>query len=209
VAAADKPKISDILAKPELRTVTLLLAFGYLFHTITFYYILKWAVQIVADVGYSQPQAASVLTWANVGGAVGGALFGFLMKKWDIKAPTVVMLILASVAVCAFGIAKETLWGWQMSTFLTGFFTNAAIVGFYSAFALGFPAYARATGTGFVLGVGRLGAAGSPILAGLLFGWLGNDKLFLVSTIMALGSIVAMVLLLMLPMRDADEAAKA
>lgn len=209
VAAADKPKVSDILSRPELRKVTLLLAFGYLFHTITFYYILKWAVQIVADVGYSQPQAASVLTWANVGGAVGGALFGFLMKKWDIKGPTVVMLILASVAVCAFGVAKETLWGWQMSTFLTGFFTNAAIVGFYSAFALGFPAYARATGTGFVLGIGRLGAAGSPILAGVLFGWLGNDQLFLVSSIMGLGSIVAMFLLLMLPMHDADADAAA
>ncbi|OJY66899.1 MAG: MFS transporter [Sphingobium sp. 66-54] len=207
---AAKPKVSDILAKPALRKVTLLLAFGYMCHTITFYYILKWAVKIVADFGYSQPDAASVLTIANVGGAVGGGLFGFLMKRWDIKAPTVVMLILSSVAVCAFGIAKETLWGWQLATFTTGFFTNAAIVGYYAAFAQGFPAYARATGTGFVLGIGRLGAAGSPILAGFLFKLLGNDELFVVSTIMALGSIVAMVLLLLLPMRDADaEHAKA
>jgi len=208
-AEAAKPKVSDILAKPALRKVTLLLAFGYMCHTVTFYYILKWAVKIVADFGYPPPQAASVLTIANVGGAVGGALFGFLMKKWDIKAPTVVMLILSSLAVCAFGIAKQTLWGWQLSTFLTGFFTNAAIVGYYSAFALGFPAYARATGTGFVLGIGRLGAAGSPILAGLLFRWLGNDQLFAVSTIMALGSILALILLLILPLRDADEAAAA
>lgn len=209
-ATADKPKVWDILSKPELRKVTLLLAFGYMCHTITFYYILKWAVQIVADFGYSQPDAASVLTVANVGGAIGGGLFGFLMKKWGIKAPTVVMLVLGSIAVAAFGIAKETLWGWQMATFLTGFFTNAAIVGYYSAFALGFPAYARATGTGVVLGVGRLGAAGSPILAGFLFNLLGNDQLFVVSTIMALGSIVAMILLLVLPMRDADvELAKA
>jgi len=209
-AEAAKPKVSDILAKPALRKVTLLLAFGYMCHTITFYYILKWAVKIVADFGYSQPDAASVLTIANVGGAVGGGLFGFLMKRWDIKAPTVVMLVLSSVAVCAFGIAKETLWGWQLSTFLTGFFTNAAIVGYYAAFAQGFPAYARATGTGFVLGVGRLGAAGSPILAGFLFKLLGNDELFVVSTIMALGSVAAMLLLLLLPMRDADaEHAKA
>ena len=61
-----------------------------------------------------------------------------------------------------------------------------------------------------MLGIGRLGAAGSPILAGFLFKLLGNDELFVVSTIMALGSIVAMVLLLLLPMRDADaEHAKA
>jgi len=205
--AADKPRVSDILRKPQLRTVTLLLAFGYMFHTITFYYILKWAVKIVADTGISPPEAASTLTWANVGGALGGFLFGFVMRKFDIKGPTAVMLVLGSVAVASFGIAKDTLWGWQMATFTCGLFTNAAIVGFYAAFAKGFPAYARATGTGVVLGVGRLGAAGSPILAGFLFKALGNDNLFLVSIIMAMGSVMAMILLLFLPMRDADELA--
>src|SRR5690606_3262655 len=36
-----QPKVTDILSKPKLRKVTLLLAFGYMFHTLTFYYILK------------------------------------------------------------------------------------------------------------------------------------------------------------------------
>jgi MFS family permease len=199
-----KPKITDILSKPQLRKVTLLLAFAYMFHTITFYYILKWSPQIVADFGYTPAQAASVLTWANIGGATGGFLFGFLMSKWDIKRPTIAMLLIGSIAVAAFGIAKDSLWGWRMATFLTGFFTNAAIVGFYAAYARGFPAYARATGTGLVLGVGRFGAAGSPILAGLLFTTLGKEQLLTVSIIMAAGSILAAVLLFVLPLRDAD-----
>ena len=201
---AARPRVTDILSNPRLRPVTLLLAFGYMFHTITFYYILKWAVQIVADTGFSQPDAASVLTYANIGGAIGGFLFGFAMKKWDIKWPTIAMLLLGSAAVIAFGFGRETLEGWRWATVATGFFTNAAIVGYYAAFALGFPAYARATGTGFVLGVGRLGAAGSPILAGYLFTLLGNDELLAVSTIMALGSIISAVLLWLLPIRDAD-----
>ena len=199
-----RPKITDILSKPHLRKVTLLLAFAYMFHTITFYYILKWSPQIVADYGYPPAQAATVLTWANVGGAIGGALFGFLMQKWDIKWPTIVMLLIGSLAVAAFGIGRGSLEGWRAATFMTGFFTNAAIVGFYSAFARGFPAYARATGTGLVLGIGRAGAAGSPILAGLLFSWLGNNQLLTVSIIMAIGSILAALLLLALPLRDAD-----
>lgn len=204
VEKKDRPKVTEILSNPRLRPVTLLLAFGYMAHTITFYYILKWAVQIVADSGFSQPEAASVLTWANIGGAVGGFLFGFLMRKWDIKWPTIAMLILGSIAVVAFGTGKDTLWGWRLATFTTGFFTNAAIVGYYGAFARGFPAYARATGTGFVLGIGRAGAAGSPIVAGLLFKALGNDQLLTVSAIMAMGSVVAVVLLWLLPMRDPD-----
>jgi predicted MFS family arabinose efflux permease len=206
VAGEVKPKVTEILSNPRLRPVTLLLAFGYMFHTITFYYILKWAVKIVADYppGYAQPEAASVLTYANIGGALGGLLFGFLMKRWHIKGPTVAMMILGVAAVTAFGAGYDSLWGWRVAAIMAMFFTNAAIVGYYAAFALGFPAHARATGAGFVLGVGRLGAAGSPIIAGYLFKAFGNDQLMLVSFLMALGSAAAMVLFLLLPLRDAD-----
>jgi hypothetical protein len=84
------------------------------------------------------------------------------------------------------------------------FFLNAAIVGYYAAFARGFPAYARASGTGFALGIGRAGAAGSPLLAGLLFTVLGNGQLLVVSIIMCVGSLAGIVLLWMLPDTDGD-----
>ncbi len=204
---ADKPKVTDILSNPKLRPITLLLAFGYMFHTITFYYILKFAVQIVADYppGYPPSEAATVLTWANVGGFFGSMLFGFVMTRLGIRWPTALMLLIGSVSVMLFGLGRDTLDGWQWATVLTGFFTNAAISGYYAAFARGFPAHARATGTGFVLGVGRLGAAGSPLIAGALFTWLGNDQLLVVSIIMATGSILSLLLFLMLPEHDGDE----
>jgi len=203
-AEGPKPKVSDILSKPGLRKVTWLLALGYMVHTLTFYYVLKFAVQIVADAGFSQPEAASTLKWANIGGAVGGFLFGFLLRKWDIKGPTIGALLLGVGAVIYFGTGHDTLVAWRVAAFFTMFFLNAAIVGYYAAFARGFPAYARATGTGFALGVGRAGAASSPILAGFLFTALGNDQLLPVSIIMTVGSLVAVVLLLLLPLRDAD-----
>ena len=207
VATNIKPKVTDILSNPRLRPITLLLAFGYMFHTITFYYILKFAVQIVADYppGYPPQDAATVLTWANVGGFLGSAGFGFVMARFGIRWPTALALLIGSVMVGSFGLGRETLSGWQWATILTGFFTNAAISGYYAAFARGFPAYARATGTGFVLGVGRLGAAGSPIIAGALFTLLGNDELLTVSCIMALGSVASLVLFLLLPEREGDQ----
>lgn len=205
--AANKPKVTDILSNPQLRPVTLLLAFGYMFHTVTFYYILKFAVQIVADYppGYEPSTAATVLTYANVGGFLGSALFGFVMARLGIRWPTALMLLIGSVMVISFGLGRDTLGGWQWATVLTGFFTNAAISGYYAAFARGFPAYARATGTGFVLGIGRFGAAGSPLIAGALFAWLGNDELLVVSTIMAMGSVISLFLFLLLPEREGDD----
>jgi MFS family permease len=77
---AARASLLDIL-RPGLLGTTLLLTVGYSLHCITFYYILKWSPKIVADFGYTQPQAASVLVWANIGGAIGGGLFGFLMHR--------------------------------------------------------------------------------------------------------------------------------
>jgi MFS family permease len=204
IKAGIKPKVTDILSKPGLRKVTWLLALGYMFHTFTFYFVLKFAVQIVSDAGFTQPQAASTLTWANIGGATGGLIFGFLLKKWDLKGPTIAAMLLGVAAVAWFGMGHDTLVQWRVSTFLQMFFLNAAIVGYYFAFARGFPAYARGTGTGFALGVGRAGAAGSPIVAGMLFDHLGKQQLLPVSIIMGVGSLIAILLLLMLPLRDAD-----
>lgn len=207
VPGAAKPRVTDILSNPRLRPVTLLLAFGYTFHCITFYYILKFGVQIVSDYppGYPPAQAATVLTYANIGGFLGSALFGFVMARLGVRWPTALMLLIGAMLVAWFGTGRDTLSAWQMATMIAGFFTNAAISGYYAAFARGFPAYARATGTGFALGVGRLGAAGSPLLAGTLFGWLGDDQLLTVSVIMAMGSVASLVLFLMLPERDGDD----
>lgn len=207
VAGAAKPRVTDILSNPKLRPVTLLLAFGYTFHCITFYFILKFGVQIVSDYppGYPPAQAATVLTYANIGGFLGSALFGFVMARLGVRWPTALMLLIGAMMVTWFGTGRDTLSAWQWATMIAGFFTNAAISGYYAAFARGFPAYARATGTGFALGVGRLGAAGSPLLAGTLFGWLGDDQLLTVSIIMAMGSVVSLVLFLMLPERDGDD----
>jgi MFS family permease len=210
---AARPKVSDILSKPGLRKVTWLLALGYMVHTFTFYFVLKFAVKIVSDAGYTQPEAASTLTWANVGGAIGGFLFGFLLKKWDIKGPTIACMVLGAAAVVYFGMGHDTLNYWRLSTFLQMFFLNAAIVGFYAAFARGFPAYARGSGTGFALGIGRAGAAGSPVVAGYLFtafGGASTEKghliahLMPVSLVMTAGSLIGIVALLLLPLRDAD-----
>jgi MFS family permease len=202
----ERPKVTDLLSNPRLRPTTLMLAFGYMFHTLTFYYILKFAVQIVADYppGYPPPVAASTLTYANIGGAIGGALFGLFLQKWDIKGPTVGAAFLGVIAVAWFGMGHSDLTQWRLAAFLTMFFLNAAIVGYYAAFARGFPAYARATGTGFVLGVGRAGAAGAPIIAGFLFTALGNERLLTVSLIMCIGAILGALLIWMVPLRDQD-----
>ena len=81
-----------------------------------------------------------------------------------------------------------------------GIFTNGATAGLYAVIAQSFPARLRAGGTGLVIGVGRAGAALGPVLAGLLFtaGW----SLGPVALMLACGTLIAGVILLMLNYRE-------
>ena len=161
--------VIDIL-RPALRKTTILVTFAYFAHILSFYFILKWVPKIVADIGYPAAQAASVLVWANVGGAIGGAIFGIFAQRFALKPMTIGVLAVSSLMVALFGAAGvRSLGGLAALACAGGLFTNSALVGLYTIVARAFPTHARATGTGFVIGIGRGGAALSPILAGFLF----------------------------------------
>ena len=188
-AEEERGSVADIL-KPGLLGITVLLTIAYFAHIVSFYFILKWVPKIVVDLGYPPAQAAGVLVWANVGGAVGGAIFGLLAQRFSLKPMTIVVLAMSSVMVALFGAAGvRSLGGLAALACASGLFTNSAVVGLYTIFARAFPTHVRATGTGFAIGVGRGGAALSPILAGFLF--QAGLPLAGVAIVLALGSLVA------------------
>lgn len=185
------------LFAPGLRRVTLLLTLGCFFHIMTFYFILKWIPKIVVDMGFSPALAGEVLVWANVGGLIGSLLFSALALKVALRGLLVGVMAASVMMVAAFGQGQADLAGLSWAAAAAGFFTNAGIVGFYALIAASFPTAVRAGGTGFVIGVGRGGAALGPIVAGLLF--VGGFGLPAVAALMALGSLFAALALLGLP----------
>ncbi len=176
------------LFQPQLLKITVLLTIAYFAHIMTFYYILKWIPKIVVDMGFQASLAGSVLVWANVGGAGGALVFGVLTQKFDVNKLVVGALIVAAGLVTLFGYSNNDLTQLSLFAGAAGFFTNAGIVGMYAMFAHSFSTEVRASGTGFVIGVGRGGAALGPIVAGFLFN--GGYSLPMVSMVMASGSIV-------------------
>ena len=208
LASFEKASLGAIF-KPGLLRATLALSLGYTCHALTFYFVLKMAPVIISDPQYAGQhftpgQGAGVLAYANLGGAIGGASFGWFMHRFGIKRATIAALFLSSLAVAWFGIGETTLGGWTIAVFVVGLFTNAAICGFYSAFAAAFPTHARATGTGFAIGIGRAGSALSPILSGVLFG--AGVGLQQVALVMALGSLLSIAMIL--PLRLDERAAE-
>lgn len=195
--AADvrRRSVADIFA-PAFAATTTIVTLAYFFHITTFYFIVKWVPKIVADFGFPPSSAAGVLVWANVGGALGGTVFGVLTQRYGVKALTIAVLLLSTVAVTLFGRTPADLQQLSFICAVAGFCTNAGIVGLYAIIAQAFPTHVRAFGTGFTVGVGRGGSVLAPIIAGFLF--TAGYGLPAVSVIMALGSLVAAGVLLML-----------
>ncbi|MEO8722547.1 MAG: MFS transporter [Sphingobium sp.] len=200
-AGAPRPSIGDIF-RPALIATTLLITLAYFAHITSFYFILKWVPKIVVDMGFEPRAAAGVLTWANVGGATGGAIFGMLAIRFGLKPLTIAALIISTGMIFWFGSGAHDLRTLSMMVAATGFFTNSGVVGLYSLFARLFPTHVRATGTGFAIGVGRGGSALAPVLAGYLFA--NGFGLQTVAAILGSGSLIAAGALLMLRERAVD-----
>lgn len=199
--AAARRSVADIFS-PQLIATTVLVTFAYFAHITSFYFIIKWVPKIVVDLGFAPSAAAGVLTWANLGGATGGALFGLVAARVGLKPLTIVTLIASSALIIWFGSGAADLAGLTMMVAVAGMFTNAAIVGLYALFAQIFPTHVRATGTGFAIGVGRGGAAMAPVIGGYLFqAGLGLQA---VAAIMGAGPVLAALALFLLRVRQEE-----
>lgn len=196
---APRSGMSQLFAGPMM-PVTILLTLAYFLHIMTFYFILKWVPKIVADMGFSPSLAGGVLVWANVGGLAGGLTLSVLALRFPLRNLLVIAMIGATVMVTVFGMSNANLQTLSLAAAAGGFFTNAGVVGIYGLVAASYPTALRAGGTGFVIGVGRGGAALGPVIGGFLF--QAGFGLPVVAFAMACGSLVAAGALLALPKRE-------
>jgi len=200
-AVVRKSSIGELFTR-GMAPITVLLTVIYFSQLLTFYFILKWSPKIVADMGFAPSAAGGVLVWANVGGLAGSLLYSALSLKVPMRKLIAGFMVASAVMVAMFGRTSPDLGTLALAAAAGQFCANGVIVGLYGLVAGSFPTANRAGGTGFVIGLGRGGAALSPVLGGLLF--KAGYSLPAVATIMACGSLVALVALIALPVREAE-----
>lgn len=193
----------SVIFKPALLGTTAVVASAYFMHILTFYFILKWVPELVVDMGFSSASAGGVLVWASVGGATGGAIFGFLTNRFNLKRLTIICMLLGAVFNALFGQTPADLAIMSALVASAGFFTNAGVVGMYALLAQVYPTQARAFGTGFSVGFGRGGSVMSPIIAGFLLQF--NIGLPVVAVVMGMGSVFAAIILCFLTVSTGDD----
>jgi cyanate permease len=195
-ARPHKPSIAALFQKRYVY-ITSTLTIAYFTLIMAFYFIMKWTPKIVVDLGFDQASAGSVLVFASVGSLLGAVTLGLMSSRIRLRPTVIAVMIVAFAFFGLFGMGHTDLARLSLFAAIAIFFTNAAVVGMYPIMAKSFPAELRASGIGFAIGVGRGGSALGPLIAGLLFE--GGSSLLTVSLIMGGGTLVAALMILILP----------
>lgn len=137
--------------------------------TFTVYFVLSWLPQMVADAGFPPSSASAVSAIASSVGAVGGLTLGWLAQRGNLRALVAGAMIGLGVATLSFGFTPPSLALLMLTAGGCGFFLFGGATGLYATLATTFGDAARASGSGFVIGAGRVSSAIAPLVAGWMF----------------------------------------
>lgn len=194
-ASSEAPSIAALFSG-RYAAVTMLLAAAYFAQIMLFYYVQKWIPKIVVDMGFTAAEAGRVLVAANVGSLLGAVTIGLTAQRVRVRPLTIAAMLVGAAGIAVFGLGFHDLMRLSLVAAVATFFINAGVVGMYPILAETYPAALRATGTGFVIGVGRGGSAVGPVIAGALFA--GGAGLFVVSAVMGVAGLLAAAMLVLL-----------
>ncbi|MDQ7272208.1 MULTISPECIES: MFS transporter [Stenotrophomonas] len=152
----------------DLRRVALLIALAFFLHMFAFYFVLSWTPKLLVSAGVSAQQGITGGVLLNLGGIVGGSLFGWLASRWSLSKLTAGALLLAMVSMLGFAAFNTRLGVAFPLAFVIGAALFAAMAGLYVAAPVVFAADVRTTGLGWAIGIGRVGAILSPLTVGVL-----------------------------------------
>lgn len=184
------------LFAPELGRSTLLLWGAFFLLMFGFYFALSWTPKLLVSAGLSAQQGITGGVLLNIGGIVGGSLFGLLASRFELGRLTAAGLTLTAVAMAAFGAVTGQLNASFTVAFFIGAFIFAGMAGLYAFAPAIYPAGVRTTGMGWAIGIGRIGAILAPLIAGMLLdgGWQPGQLYY----VFALPLLAAMVCVLAL-----------
>ncbi|WP_404287268.1 MFS transporter [Glutamicibacter arilaitensis] len=164
--------ISEILTSP-VRLRTLMLWIGYACLVAAYYFANTWTPKIMAGASGDDTLGVTVGVIANAGGILGCFIFSGLAVKFRSRPLLVSALVGSAIAYIVFSLVFEQISLAMVFALLLGMLTTAGIAGFYAVSPDVYSARARATGIGWMIGLGRLMSIAAPILVGYLLsgGW--------------------------------------
>jgi MFS transporter, AAHS family, 4-hydroxybenzoate transporter len=188
--------ITTVLA-PRYRSGTALLCFGYFCVLFLIFLFNSWLPTLIKEGGgYTLSQSAVATAMFQLGGPVGSIVIGWAMDRWRANLVLAFDFLVAGCAAGAIGQVSEHYSLICTLTFAVGFCMGGGSVGMTAFCASYYPSSARATGTSWMLGIGRLGAVLSAISGAAMLAWGWSlPRIFLALVVPALVAAVVMLMM--------------
>jgi AAHS family 4-hydroxybenzoate transporter-like MFS transporter len=178
------------LFRDGLALITPLLWLLFALNLMGFFFLLSWTPTLLTAAHLPPATAALAGTSIQVGGTVGSLLMARWLAKHRFLAISLLFVIAVPVvaSIGFVGVASETVL--LIVTFIAGFCVLGIQSGINVAGALVYPTSLRANGSGWELGIGRLGSIVGPLL-GALFVAMPVQQLYMWAAVpFALGAVV-------------------
>ncbi len=178
----DVPEIAALPPKPEgLRTwlideiftwyhgrELLKLFLAHALNMFTWYFMINWAVPLVAEATGSDAMGARYSAWVSYGGIVGGLTAGYLCGTVGVKRMMWFTMLSLAGLIALFGHFVDNTAALMVLAPLIGAMLFGSATANWLTIAYAFPPQLRATGLGLGTTAGRIGSVFGPIVGGAL-----------------------------------------
>jgi AAHS family 4-hydroxybenzoate transporter-like MFS transporter len=172
---------------------SVMLWLAYFMGLVIFYALVNWMPVLFGDAGLSPRNAALISALFPLGG-IGAVFFGWLMDRYNGNKIIATGFVLTSASVALVGLVAGQVALLVATVFVAGVIMNTAQSSLPALAAAFYPTEGRATGVGWMLGLGRFGGiAGSFLVAELSRRHLSLASIFMVVAIPGLISAAALI----------------
>ena len=164
-AAGRRASLAEIVAG-ERRTSSLLLWAATTCGFMALYFITSWITRLAVEAGLPETQAiiaSAVYNFGAFSGTVGMSVAG---TRFDVRRISCVLLALAAGVFLFFGGVRLPLAGVLATAYVMGIALQGGFNALYPIAARVYPDEVRATGIGWAMGIGRIGAFAGPLIGG-------------------------------------------
>jgi AAHS family 4-hydroxybenzoate transporter-like MFS transporter len=149
--------------------LTLLLWVVFFMNLLDLFFLNSWLPTVLHDAGFALERAIVITAMFQVGGVIASLVLGRFIDHRLVSYRILAWIYLgASACVFFIGLASVSVALETTAVFLAGFCVIGAQTGANSLAAESYPTGIRSTGSGWALGIGRIGSIVGPVLGGVL-----------------------------------------
>lgn len=173
---------------PHYRTGTILLWMAYFLHLFLVYLLGSWMPTMIKESGMTAAQASIISAMFQLGGPLGSIMVGWLMDRFHADRTMALWYSSGALVLVALSHVGGQYALMCLLAFALGVSLNGGGTGMNALSSIFFPLKARATGNGWMHGIGRIGAFMSAFVGAWFLNW--GWKFDMVLTVLAIPALL-------------------